>query len=185
MSLRANWDLGDGGAISMPRKTEAQMDTLASGGDLVTGQLYIVTDAQRLAVATSASAYFMTNTHAGAGAGWVAIDEVQWCYEEISLGSITAFGNGTHGNQYRTSYATWTFPRAFYDENWIMSTSFQLQTYSTSGLRQAIVGTNGHHGASNSKTQAFGIQAFRLTTDSNSDTIIAHCKAMGKYDPAA
>ncbi len=189
MTFRATWDLNDGGAFSMPRKTEAQMDTLASGSALVTGQIYIVTDAKRLAVATSTSAYFVTNTHAGAGSNsdgeWVAIDGTQWCRGEVNLGSIRAFGNGTLASLYRTGYGTWTFPRPFYDSNWIMNASYQLQTYSASGLRQALTGPNGHKGNSNSKSQAFALQAFRLSTETDADTVIAHCRAEGKFDPAA
>lgn len=39
------------------RGTKSALDTLASGGNLKVGQLYIVTDTKQIAIATSTTAY--------------------------------------------------------------------------------------------------------------------------------
>lgn len=51
------------------RGSRAALDALATGGGLLAGQIYVITDQNRLAVATSASAYtaFLKEGEGGGG----------------------------------------------------------------------------------------------------------------------
>jgi hypothetical protein len=61
-------------SVQHARGTRASLNALAAGGGLLPGQLYVLTDENRIAVALSASAYqtFAKESEAGGSGGTLA-----------------------------------------------------------------------------------------------------------------